>query len=190
MSKTRSRFATALQQARLGARLTQEQLVEMLHVNQRTAISWETGERIPSIGMVFLLCMIFAGGSAASTELFSLELLIPYLLDDLERQKKFHQEGAFQELVAQGIQKLLQVAESLPQPAQASQVISLLPEQPAKSAHQESVTGSISSSQPHIGQREAESADVEQIFTLLERLRTRPDLIPVVNDFLDQMLLV
>ncbi len=164
--------------------------MEMLHVNQRTAISWETGERIPSIGMVFLLCLIFAGGSAAITELFSLELLIPYLLDDLERQKKFHQEGAFQELVAQGIQKLLQVAESLPQPAQPSQVISLLPEQPAKSAHQDSVTGSRSSSQPQRGQREAESADVEQIFTLLERLRTRPDLIPVVNDFLDQMLLV
>lgn len=190
MSKTRSRFATALQQARLGARLTQERLVEMLHVNQRTAISWETGERIPSIGMVFLLCMIFAGESAASRELFLPELLIPYLLDDLERQKKFHQEEAFQELVAQGTQKLLQVAASIPQPAPALHVISLLPEQPAQDSHQKNETDGISSSQPPGGQREAENTDVEQIFTLLERLRTRPDLIPVVNDFLDQLLLV
>jgi DNA-binding XRE family transcriptional regulator len=183
MSKTRSRFATALQQARLGARLTQEDLVGKLHVNPRTAISWETGERIPSIGMVFLLCMVFAGGSATSTEIFSLELLIPYLLDDLERQKKFHQEEAFQELAARGIQRLLQVAESLPQPAQASQVISLLPERSARHATD---TGS----KPQIGQREEENTDVEQIFTLIERLRKRPDLIPVVNEFLDQVLLV
>jgi transcriptional regulator with XRE-family HTH domain len=188
MSKARSRFATALQQARLGAHLTQEQLVEQLHVNQRTAISWETGERIPSIGMVFLLSMILSRAPAASTELFSLELLIPYLLDDLERQKKFHQEGAFQELVEQGIQKLLRVDASLPRPAQALQVVSLLPEQPVKITDHDDERASRASSQSQRGQREAENTDVEQIFTLLERLRARPELIPVVNDFLDQLL--
>lgn len=190
MGKARSRFATALQQARLRARLTQDQLVGMLHVNPRTAISWETGERIPSIGMVLLLGLVLAGGSATSAEVFMPELLIPYLLDDLERQKKFHQEAAFQELAAQGIQQLLQVAESLAQPVQAPKVVSLLPEQPVKSTSHDTETGASSSSQPQTEQREAKNTDVEQLFTLIERLRDRPDLIPVVNDFLDQMMLV
>jgi transcriptional regulator with XRE-family HTH domain len=190
MSKTRSRFATALQQARLGARVTQDQLVEMLHVNQRTAISWEAGERIPSIGIVFLLSMVIASGGATSTEIFSPELLIPYLLDDLERQKKYHQEEAFQELVAQGTQKLLHLAESRPRLTQTPKTLSLLPEQSAESLPLETEASSPPSSHPRVGQKEAETTDVEQLFTLIERLRDRPELLPVVNEFLDQMMLV
>lgn len=188
MNKTRSRFATAFQQARLRAHLTQEKLVEMLHVNLRTAVSWETGERIPSIGMVFLLAMVFASASAITTERALLELAIPYMLDDLERQIKFHPEEAFQQLAEQGTQHLLQIAASLPQPARSLQAISLLPDHTARSIPLKREPGGQSSSSLHAGQGGPETTGVEQIFTLLERLRTRPDLIPAVNDFLDEML--
>src|SRR5579859_7367918 len=116
MKKKRSDLAEALQQARLDAHLTQERLAELLHINQRTEISWETGERVPAVGMVFLLWLVCAHSPAASTEISPLELLIPYLQGDLEREKKFHPGAAFQELVAEGHQKLQQIKASLPRP--------------------------------------------------------------------------
>ena len=51
-------FPLALKKARLARQLKQETLAKRLHVKLRTLVSWETGTRIPSIGIVVLLSLL------------------------------------------------------------------------------------------------------------------------------------
>src|SRR5436305_13851611 len=48
-------FARALKRARFARGWTQAKLAAQLAIPKRAIVSWETGERIPSIGMVMLL---------------------------------------------------------------------------------------------------------------------------------------
>src|SRR5258708_20618137 len=79
-----SRFATALKQARFRKGWTQAKLAAQLSISKRSIVSWETAERIPSIGMVILLL-----DALLTEEELSLhrELITAYILDDLERQQ-------------------------------------------------------------------------------------------------------
>lgn len=187
-NKSQSQLPKALQRIRLNKHWSQEVLANQLHVNLRTAISWEAGERIPSIGMVFLLWFVSTNGLETSNDLLPLELLVNYLLADLERQVKAHPDEAFLELVARGSEKLLHILQSLAQPEQMPVPLSLLPEPSRKNASPDVEPTGVSGGRSQVDQREAGTTDMEQLFTLLERLRARPDLVPVVNDFLDQVM--
>ena len=50
-----SHFARALKRARMARGWTQAKLAEQLAISKRAIVSWETGERIPGVGMVVLL---------------------------------------------------------------------------------------------------------------------------------------
>src|SRR5207253_10715696 len=64
---------------------TQARLAAQLAIPKRSIVSWETGERIPSIGMVLLLLDALFPGEELSLHR---ELATAYIVDDLERQEQ------------------------------------------------------------------------------------------------------
>src|SRR5437762_983674 len=80
-----SRFARALKRARFARGWTQAKLAVQLAIPKRSIVSWETGERIPSVGMVMLLLDALFPGEELS---FQRELITAYIVDDLERQEQ------------------------------------------------------------------------------------------------------
>src|SRR5579863_4813280 len=68
-------FPERLQNSRLQRGWKQARLAEELGVKLRTLISWETGERVPTVGIVVRL------GALLETD-----LLTPYIEDDLRRR--------------------------------------------------------------------------------------------------------
>src|SRR5437660_12848432 len=80
-----TRFARALKQARFARGWTQAKLAAQLAIPKRSIVSWETGERIPSVGMVMLLLDALFPGEQPS---FHRELITAYIVDDLERQQQ------------------------------------------------------------------------------------------------------
>ncbi len=80
-----SRFARALKRARFARGWTQAKLAAQLAIPKRSIVSWETGERIPSVGMVMLLLDALFPGEELS---FQRELITAYIVDDLERQEQ------------------------------------------------------------------------------------------------------
>ncbi len=173
-----SRFALAFKHARLTKRWKQEDLAKALHIKLRTVVSWETGTRLPSAGIVFLLCMLFQDQGGAA-DLFQHDLFISYLLDDLQRQMQVHPDRAFSELVNQGVQRLLSVSSVADQPPPVWEREELpLPLEQAQRNEQNAVELSAQSEQ---------GATLEHLFTLFEHLREHPELIAVVNDFLHEV---
>src|SRR6266851_4226101 len=80
-----SRFARALKRARFARGWTQARLAAQLAIPKRSIVSWETGERIPGVGMVMLLLDALFPGEELS---FQRELITAYIVDDLERQEQ------------------------------------------------------------------------------------------------------
>src|SRR6266446_4276937 len=80
-----SRFARALKRARFTRGWTQAKLAAQLAIPKRSIVSWETGERIPSVGMVMILLDALFPGEELS---FQRELITAYIVDDLERQEQ------------------------------------------------------------------------------------------------------
>src|SRR2546421_11318507 len=80
-----SRFARALKRARFARGWTQARLAAQLGIPKRSIVSWETGERIPSIGMVLLLLDALFPGEELSLHR---ELATAYIVDDLEGQEQ------------------------------------------------------------------------------------------------------
>ena len=80
-----SRFARALKRARMARGWTQARLSAQLAIPKRSIVSWETGERIPGVGMVMLLLDALFPGEELS---FQRELITAYIVDDLERKLK------------------------------------------------------------------------------------------------------
>lgn len=184
---TTSRFATTFKRLRLEKRWKQEELAKALHVTQRAVVSWETGTRIPSPGMVVLLCIQLTSDQGATTDLLSHELLIAYLRDDMERQTKVHRAEAFRLLVDQGLQRLQHLSEEHSQPEQPQEPFPLSFEQAVNTGRRGAEV-----SQPAIRQageaHHEESADVlQQFFALFDQLRQHPELITVAHDFLREL---
>lgn len=180
------RFAAAFKQARLEKRWKQEDLAKALHVKTRTVVSWETGERIPSAGMVFLLCMLFANGDAAPADLLSHSLLIAYLLDDVRRQTEIHTGDAFRQIVDRGTALLQRASEERQEPEREQETFSLLATSSVPEGHPSNANHE-SSLLPPAQQGETGERTLEQFFTLFERLRRHPELIPVADDFLREV---
>src|SRR5947209_5226716 len=84
-----TRFARALKRARFARGWTQVKLAAQLAIPKRAIVSWETGERIPSVGMVVLLLDALLSGEEPS---FHRELLTAYIVDDLQRQEQRRDE--------------------------------------------------------------------------------------------------
>jgi transcriptional regulator with XRE-family HTH domain len=80
-----SRFARALKRARFARGWTQARLAAQIAIPKRSIVSWETGERIPSVGMVMLLLDALFPGEELSLHR---ELITAYIVDDLERQEQ------------------------------------------------------------------------------------------------------
>jgi len=183
---TTSRFAAAFKQTRLEQRWRQEDLAEKLHVTLRAVVSWETGTRLPSVGMVFLLCMLLSDDREATASLLRHYLLISYFIDDLQRQTQVHNNEAFRTLVHQGVQRLLQVSEEQHQPERVREPFPLALEHTGTEAlHQ---VGQRQQPQRQSDQQDETSwATLQQLFALFEQLREHPELITVTHDFLREM---
>src|SRR5260370_42680240 len=80
-----SRFATALKQARFRKGWTQAKLAVQLSISKRSIVSWETAERIPSIGIVILLLDALLTEKELSLHR---EMITAYIVDDLERLQR------------------------------------------------------------------------------------------------------
>lgn len=156
--ETESKFPQALKNMRLAKRLKQRVLADLIGVKERTLASWETGERIPTIGSVIIL-----NAALSSSPLERTELLLAYIQDDLYRQqKKFDSkflEETFKELRSMPQEEAERIE------TQEAQTI-----QPAPQVAKTAIDGSL-----------------QQLFSLIEKLQQQPAMLPVVNDFLKEI---
>jgi len=164
-----SRFARALKQTRMARGWTQAELAKQLPVPKRSITSWETAERIPSVGMVMLLLDVLTGEEELS---LNQELLCAYVVDDLERQAQ-RQSGSLRERIQRVIGRVLQL--------------------PNKSTMTSSRSG------PQVAEEKAgdhfeethtpppQEGDLEPLFALMAQLHQCPELIPVARDFIREL---
>ena len=172
-----SRFAWALKQARFVKGWTQAELAEQLSLPKRAIVSWETAERLPSIGIVVILL-----DGLRSTEELSLhhELLCAYIVDDLERQKnrKDRQSLPYNPLL-QRIQHMIECVWELP--TRATMRLPAKEQEPAKEQPSDHVY-----EQPQ-NQNMSEEQTLEPLFALMNQLQQHPELISVARDFIREM---
>src|SRR5690348_12183115 len=110
-----TRFARALKRARFARGWTQAKLAEQLSITKRSIVSWETGARIPSVGMVVLLLDAFSPAHELSLHQ---ELLCAYILDDLEREaRRKDVEHRKDDLLLQRVQRVMGEILQLPKRA-------------------------------------------------------------------------
>src|SRR5712691_666359 len=107
-----SHFARALKRARFARGWTQARLAEQLAIPKRSIVSWETGERIPSVGIVMLLLDALFPGEELSLHR---ELITAYIVDDLEHQEQRRgpQRGQDDPLL-QRVQRVMAQVQQLP----------------------------------------------------------------------------
>ena len=175
-----SRFARALKRARFARGWTQAKLAAQLAIPKRSIVSWETGERIPSVGMVMLLLDTLFPGEELS---FQRELITAYIVDDLERQEQRRDSQRGQgDLLLQRVQRVmaqvLQLSMSVTQakPARGYQVEE---EQVGKQGEEREPP------RPEVQADEQQA--LEPLFALMAQLRQHPELIPVTRDFLREL---
>jgi len=175
-----SRFARALKRARFARGWTQARLAAQLAVPKRSIVSWETGERIPSVGMVMLLLDALFPGEELS---FHRELLTAYIVDDLERQEQRRdaQRGQDDPLL-QRIQRVM--AQVLQLSMNATQTRPARGHQADEEQADEQVEGR-EVPQPEVQVDEQQA--LEPLFALMAQLRQHPELIPVTRDFLREL---
>jgi len=173
------RFPLALKKARLAKRLKQEALAAQLHIKLRTLVSWETGTRIPSAGMVALLSYLLTDRFDPGND-----LVLAYIADDLARQSQ-QEDNGFRMLAQRVLEQLAQIQHGRDSDRE-----------PHFSLFQEP-SASEKDSQAHhqdqeILQREQQRENVggdslQHLFAVLETLHKHTELIPVVQDFLREM---
>ena len=175
-----TRFARALKRARFARGWTQAKLAAQLAIPKRSIVSWETGERIPSVGRVILLLdALFPG------EEFSLhrELTTAYIVDDLERQeqRRGSQRGQGDPLF-QRVQRVMEQISQLP--LGATQAEPVIGHQEASEQLDEQVEErELSELQEKVNDRQT----LEPLFALMAQLRQHPELIPVARDFIHEL---
>ena len=180
-TREQPRFPLALKKARLARQLKQETLAAQLHVKLRTLVSWETGTRIPSIGMVVLLGLLLTDGLEMSND-----LLRAYIIDDLAHHVRLQEDHEFRERAMQAIQLL----QGIPSKAkeQREEAKPLLADDLMRGDRgQERVEGERTLWQQQQVQEGMTEDTLEQLFSLLEWLRQQPALIPVAHGFLREM---
>jgi transcriptional regulator with XRE-family HTH domain len=159
-----SRFARALKLARFARGWTQAELAAQLALPKRAITSWETAERLPSVGMVVLLLDVLAGEEELS---LNRELLSAYVVDDLERQARRRDgESPFSRRVQHVMGRMLQL--------------------PAKSGPQvveEKGGGTVEETR----KPRAQEGELEPLFALMSQFHQHPELIPVARDFLREL---
>ena len=172
-------FPPALKKARLARQLKQETLAAQLHIKLRTLVSWETGARIPSVGMVALLSQILLGS-------FDLEsdLMLAYIADDLARQTHLQKNEQFHQLARQTIEQV-QTRGRKPEQQQGSG-LSLFENQPGKE-EQEQRKDEIKTWRQEQRDDGARHDPLQQLFSVLETLREHTELLPVVQEFLHEV---
>jgi transcriptional regulator with XRE-family HTH domain len=171
-----SRFARALKRARFARGWTQAKLAAQLAIPKRSIVSWETGERIPSIGMVMLLLDAFFPDEELS---FHRELITAYIVDDLERkaQRRDAQRGQ-----SERVQRVM--AQVLQLPMSTTQARPAIGHQEASGQADEQLEErEPSRSQEKVDEQQA----LEPLFALMAQLRQHPELIPVTRDFIRQL---
>ncbi len=180
--REQARFPLAFKRARLAKQLKQETLAAQLHVKLRTLVSWETGTRLPSIGMVILLSLLLTNGLDLSND-----LLLAYIADDLVRQTHTQDDDNFRALALHTLEQVSQLQKRKHEQEQGREPhLSLFGNQ-AEEDHQEHHRDQrrIWHQEPH---DEGTTGDpLQQLFAVLETLRTHPELIPVVQDFLREV---
>jgi DNA-binding transcriptional regulator YiaG len=177
-----TRFSLALKKARLAKQLKQEALAAQLHVKLRTLVSWETGTRIPSIGMVILLNLLLTDGLDLSND-----LLLAYIADDLTHQAYIQGDKEFRTLALRTLEQVSQLQRGAREQAQEREPhLSLFGNQSREGHQEHRLDQQEVWQQEH--QREGATGDpLQQLFAVLEILRTHPELIPVVQDFLREV---
>ena len=175
-----SRFARALKRARFARGWTQAKLAAQLAIPKRSIVSWETGERIPSVGMVMLLLDVLFPGEELSLHR---ELITAYIVDDLERLER--RRGSQRDQDAPLLQRMQRVMAQVLQPSPNS-----LQERPVV-VHQEAsgqVDEQLEEREPPLSREKVdEEQALEPLFALMAQLRQHPELIPVANDFIREL---
>ncbi len=172
-----SRFARALKRARFARGWTQAKLAAQLTIPKRSIVSWETGERIPSVGMVMLLLDALFPGEELS---FQRELITAYIVDDLERQQQRRDSQRYQgDPWLQRVQRVM-----------AQLLTSATPTRPVI-GHQEASEQADEQLEDREPLRPQEQVDEQQVleplFALMAQLRQHPELIAVTRDFLREL---
>jgi transcriptional regulator with XRE-family HTH domain len=164
-----TRFARALKRARFARGWTQARLAAQLPIPKRSIVSWETGERIPSIGMVLLLLDALFPGEELSLHR---ELATAYIVDDLERQeqRRGSQRGQGDPLLQRVQRVMAQVSLASGHRAVAQANEQLEEREPPRPQEQ-------------VDEQQA----LEPLFALMAQLRQHPELIPVTRDFLHEL---
>jgi len=175
-----SRFARALKRARFARGWTQAKLATQLAIPKRSIVSWETGERIPSVGMVMLLLDALFPGEELSLHR---ELITAYIVDDLERLERRRDSQRDQDDPL--LQRMQRVMAQVLQPS-----ISTLQVRPAigrrealEQADEQLEERELSRPQEKVDEQQA----LEPLFALMAQLRQHPELIPVARDFIREL---
>lgn len=172
------RFPLALKRARLARQLKQETLAAQLHVKLRTLVSWETGTRLPSVGMVALLSLLLIGDLRANNDLF-----LAYVADDLARQADSQEDEEFRAHALSALQQLSQYqTRGRGQEQEGNLRLSLLGDQ--SGADEQAHHLDDQATQPP---GETTGSLLQKLFTILETLRNHPELISVAQDFLHEV---
>jgi transcriptional regulator with XRE-family HTH domain len=175
-----SRFARALKRARFARGWTQARLAVQLAIPKRSIVSWETGERIPSVGMVMLLLDALFPGEELSLHR---ELITAYIVDDLERLEQRRDSQRDQDdLLLQRMQRVM--AQVLQLPPSVTQARPVVEHQEASGQADEQ----LKDYEPSWPQEKVdEQQALESLFALMAQLRQHPELIPVARDFIREL---
>ncbi len=175
-----TRFARALKRARMARGWTQAKLAAQLAIPKRSIVSWETGERIPSVGMVVLLLDALFPGEELSLHR---ELITAYIVDDLERQEQRRDSrGSQDNLLLQRVQRVM--AQVLQLPMSVTQTRPAIGHQEAS----EQADEQLEEREPPRPQEQVyEQQALEPLFALMAQLRQHPELIPVARDFIHEL---
>ncbi len=181
-TREQSRFPLALKKARLAKQLKQETLAAQLHVKLRTLVSWETGTRIPPIGIVILLSLLLTDSLELSND-----LLFTYIADDLTRQARIQDDDNFRALALRTLEQVSQLQTRGHEQEQERELHLSLFRNQSREDRQEHLLDHQGTWQQE-PQHEGTAGDpLQQLFAVLETLRTRTELIPVVQDFLREV---
>ena len=179
-------FPAALRRARLARHLKQEVLAAQLHINERTLVSWETGARLPPVGMVLYLSRRLLGSKQLDNE-----FMRAYLLDDLAWQLSLRQDEAILSDLQEAFVALNSSNEAGVERKPAQQELSLnLFEKPTTTrpgpADRENREAQVEDAPSAVGKRGGEETALG-LLTVLDTLRRDPALISVVLDFLKEL---
>jgi transcriptional regulator with XRE-family HTH domain len=189
-----SRFAAALKRARFAKGWTQAALATHSGLPKRSIVSWETAERIPSIGLVVLLLDALSSEDALSLHR---ELITAYIADDLERQqRRAGHQGAS---VLRQLRRLRERVAQLSAPPDLAGADSVRPDLAADGPERRAAPRPLDAPEPQ-GEGEGEPEGqtpqpsqggdrqaLEPLFALMSRLQRHPELIAVAGDFIREL---